>query len=93
MGVKVKWLTDPDNTTGCWDFFCPACGYGHSFDKRWTFNGNEERPTFSPSLLVHGLGQYPQCHSFVRDGYMEYQNDCGHEMRGLTVEIPDWDSW
>jgi len=34
--------------------FCPACGNGHLFDSRWTFNGNFDKPTFKPSMLVKG---------------------------------------
>lgn len=32
------------------------------------------------------------CHSFVRDGKIEYLSDCTHELAGQTVEIPDLDS-
>lgn len=38
---------------------CPACGNGHLFNTTpsgskpvWTFNGDLEKPTFSPSMLV-----------------------------------------
>lgn len=31
---------------------CPACGMAHKFDKRWTYNGNPEKPTFRASMLV-----------------------------------------
>lgn len=33
-----------------WMFYCPGCRCNHYFDSRWTFNGNEECPTFHPSL-------------------------------------------
>lgn len=36
-----------------WMIFCPACKRGHNFDGRWTFNGNVEKPTFMPSMLVN----------------------------------------
>lgn len=32
-------------------FWCPGCKMGHQFDARWTFDGNMDEPTFSPSLL------------------------------------------
>ena len=35
-----------------WEFQCPGCGETHRADKRWTFNGDVDRPTFSPSLLI-----------------------------------------
>jgi hypothetical protein len=37
---------------GLLSFYCPGCKCNHAFDKRWTFDGNMEAPTFSPSLLV-----------------------------------------
>lgn len=83
-----------------WSIFCPACGCGHKFDDRWTFNGDHEKPTFRPSMLVHGwktdgteLPGYriqKRCHSFVTDGKIQYLDDCEHEMRGKTVELEDF---
>ena len=31
--------------------YCPGCEQHHLLDSRWTFNGNFEQPTFTPSLL------------------------------------------
>ena len=30
------------------------------------------------------------CHSFVRDGRIEFLGHCTHELAGQTVDIPDW---
>lgn len=30
------------------------------------------------------------CHSFVRNGMIEFLSDCTHALAGKTVEIPDW---
>lgn len=75
---------------------CPACDAAgvqeiHVFDAdRWQFNGDVERPTFSPSMLAQGnhAGKPWRCHSFVRDGCIEYLSDCTHSMAGQTVELP-----
>jgi hypothetical protein len=86
--------------------FCPACGNGHLFYVgRWTFNGDHERPTFSPSMLIRGTRMITDeerdrimaservepeplvCHSFVRDGRIEYLGDCTHEYAGKTVDL------
>ena len=70
----------------------PATGMNILFDKRWYFNGNFEKPTFSPSMLV----QYPtenkesghvREHFFVRDGRIQYLSDCHHDMAGKTVDM------
>ena len=42
-----------------WMIFCPACRCGHLFDSRWTFNGDEERPTFRASMLVRSTRHEP----------------------------------
>ena len=36
-------------------------------------------------------GEYVEecCHSFVRDGKIEFLNDCTHRLAGKTVELPD----
>ena len=38
-------------------FWCPGCESMHVVDSGWTFNGNYDRPTFTPSILVTG-GHY-----------------------------------
>lgn len=30
------------------------------------------------------------CHSFVRDGQIEFLGDCTHELAGKTVPLPEW---
>lgn len=171
-------------------FYCPGCKGGHGFSvcndgsrPSWSFDGNLERPTFSPSLLVNcssranievgqwmpvmlgyggkradvrvpfamlserraqrnhdqSLGRLRQrggmsageilcnlddvglherpcgdpvlelaevesrvkayldrlppavCHSFVRDGQIEFLGDCTHSLAGQTVPLPSVD--
>ena len=50
-------------------------------------------PDRVPSNQYHG--PYPcetaegVCHSFVREGMIEYLGDCTHALAGQTVELPD----
>jgi hypothetical protein len=79
-----------------WSFFCPGCQYAHWVRVKgerpcWTWNGDAERPTVSPSLFVDPNGAR-KCHSFIRDGKIEFLSDCHHALRGQTVEIPDWEA-
>lgn len=94
---------------------CPGCGYHHviftkkpsNSGSRWDFNGDFEKPTFSPSLLIH-TGHYATgekkedcllckedvnacrvCHSFIRDGRIQFLDDCTHKLKGQTVDLPD----
>jgi len=58
----------------------------------WTFNGSETAPTLSPSLLVRcSTGDDFKklvCHSFIRDGKIQFLSDCTHSLAGQTVDLP-----
>lgn len=82
-------------------FYCPGCKNSHMVTTVhekpcWDFNYDAERPTISPSYLVQipasDDGKYPavRCHSYIRDGRIEYLSDCTHDLRGQTVDLPDW---
>jgi hypothetical protein len=94
MGVKTQQITNADGSHRGWMVQCPACGYPHIFDARWTFDGNHEAPTFSPSMKVNtNHGEPPVddvCHSFLRGGVWEFLGDCTHAMKGQKVPAPDW---
>lgn len=70
--------------------YCPACEGYHLFDKRWTFNGNFDKPSFTPSMHVNA-GQSDSCHSFLTDGKWHYCSDSKHDFAGQTVEMEDED--
>lgn len=72
-------------------FFCPGCGFAHWFKtdgNGWTWNGDRDKPTISPSILT--LGVEPRCHSFVTDGRIRFLDDCTHKLKGRTVELPEF---
>jgi hypothetical protein len=91
-------------------FKCPGCCRNHGIRIRalsspgdrngpgWEWDGDAERPTFSPSVLVRydgadaGIGGAPPavCHSFVRDGQIEFLADCTHGLAGQTVPLLPW---
>jgi len=98
MGIKLKHLD------GMVQFVCPACNSIHTisvaFDdwdpKRpiWGWNNSDTLPTFTPSIN-RVVGPFPDgkskiCHSFVKDGQIQYLGDCTHAMAGKTAEIPDF---
>ncbi len=97
--AKVKRLTDKTGANISWAFQCPGCEMWHSCNEThpdanaptWHFNGDVERPTFSPSVLVRFPkdGQPQRCHSFVTDGQIQFLADCTHSMAGQTVELPE----
>ena len=95
-------------------FHCPGCNEVHAVTigdgpgPRWGFNGDYDRPTFTPSILVRGnkvvkdddgiwTGDWQRdaagnlipevCHSFVRDGQIQFLSDCTHGLAGQTVPL------
>lgn len=87
-------------------FVCPGCetfGKGSGLHMlpvggdvpagrpRWTFDGNLQEPTLSPSILTrYGDGV---CHSFLRAGRFEFLSDCTHALAGQTVPAPALADW
>lgn len=86
-------------------FYCPGCEEAHQIDTaRWGFNGDYDKPTFTPSYLTwvdpnpkadpeYEGGKYFngfRCHSFITDGNVQYLDDCTHKLAGQTVELPQW---
>lgn len=70
-------------------FWCEGCQEVHAFNNTWTFNGDQLNPTVSPSLLVTAGKSRPEyrCHSFIRDGKIEYLSDCSHNLAGKTIDL------
>ena len=83
------------NTTGDVFFFCPGCGNAHKVQvgeeqtPRWEWNGSLVKPRFSPSVRVQsGNESGPTvCHSYVRDGVIEFLSDCTHALAGKNVSL------
>jgi hypothetical protein len=80
-------------------FQCDACGYPHGIpvdgSRGWTWNGDGDKPTVTPSLLCtmeYGdkTREKRVCHTFIVNGQWQYLGDCTHAMAGQTVDIPDW---
>ena len=121
MTVKLKPVVDKHENREGYSFFCPGCQWRHAIwitnpgGHSWTFDGNEEFPTFAPSLHIktgHYCAGQPTaencewckedtadgirsmcivCHSFIRNGRIEFLSDCTHELAGQTVDLPDLD--
>ena len=108
--MKIK-RTEHEGEVSIW-FYCPGCEDMHRIvagNGRWEWNGSEDKPTFSPSVLVtyghYATGKSPEecdickargeygacgrCHSFVRDGQIQFLGDCTHALANQTVELPE----
>lgn len=83
-------LTTRNENDRYYAFICPGCKDAHQVKVPfWSFNESLDKPTISPSLLVHGK---THCHSFIKDGTIQFLGDCEHELKNQMVEIPDWDA-
>ena len=106
---KIRPWASVDGTQAGFTFHSPGCAGVHQVWTKttragggWTFNGDVDRPTFSPSVLVtydgpdadgkdagFGGGPPARCHSFVRDGHIQFLADCSHALAGQTVPLPE----
>lgn len=104
VGSKMRSAKGP--WTNHLSHWCPACKEMHGFtiknDKgpSWTWDGNIDAPTFSPSMLIRwGKHCDPKCeyeggvcHYILTAGIINYCGDCTHDMKGQSVPmipIPD----
>lgn len=84
-------------------FWCIGCDGAHTVNigselsPNWHFNGDIEKPTLSPSVLVRYNGADADtleglpsvCHSFVRDGKIQYLGDSTHKLANTEIELPE----
>lgn len=86
-------------------FTCPGCGYDHAVGvngrkvpgedgtmNEWQWNQSMTKPTFMPSLLLFKSDPKLRCHSYVKDGKIQFLDDCHHSLKGQTIDLPDWES-
>lgn len=99
---KLKRINQTGGALYGYSFACPGCNDRHMIPvtgpNAWSFNGNLDTPTFTPSILVHphetldDSGRRvntPLCHSFVTDGRIQFLSDSTHALAGQTVELSD----
>ena len=96
MSARLRGVEDAYGAKG-FAHWCPGCKAVHVvwYHKGtrggacWTWDGNAEAPTTSPSIRLstqHGT----ICHYFLKAGKIEYCGDCQHPLSGKTVVLPDW---
>lgn len=90
--------------------WCPGCDEPHGIyivnpDGRpvWTFNGDYDKPTFSPSIRcftsettddddnpLPAPVERMLCHYHIVAGEIQFCGDSSHALSGQTVPLPDW---
>jgi hypothetical protein len=112
MGQVGKYLrrigAGDGHTARGYAHWCPACQSMHAFavdapfsnGAKWTFDGNIERPSFSPSMNIR-IGRYADpefvdednlssvCHYFLQGGVLKFCGDSTHALRGQSVPLPE----
>jgi hypothetical protein len=99
MGSKLHEVFNTLSQHYGWRYRCPGCQDMHLLSG-WTFNGDLENPTFTPSVLAYPhekltdddktVIKAPRCHHFVTAGRIHYLSDCTHALKGQTVDMSDW---
>jgi len=102
-GSQTLQMNNGDDEHMGYSFYCTGCKCHHGVwtdipndnGAQWTFNGSMVEPTFMPSLHVKIVFSIDKpdivCHSFVKDGKIQYLSDCTHSLAGQTVELENLD--
>ena len=89
----MKKLIVPTINSSKLTFWCPGCKCGHYITDAWKITGTDEEPTVTPSVLVKGaVGNPPRtirCHLFIKQGMIQFLNDCDHELAGQVVQMEE----
>lgn len=82
-------------------YWCPGCEMLHPVYLQpdpsvgqtdvWQWNGDVDKPTFSPSLLLDysSKGTKNVCHVFIKEGKIQFLSDCTHALKNQTVPLPN----
>lgn len=115
--MKLQRYIEPGGAPIGWTHWCPGCGQGHIFNVekptrawpeyniaggvKWTFDGDMDEPTFSPSMKIQSGGwkdpedgrQIPlvtHCHYILTKGQIQFCADSTHKLSGKTVPLPEF---
>lgn len=91
-----------DGGSGNYLHYCPGCeglhmintGSRNQNNALWSFNGNFEVPTFTPSVDVNKNFPESRCHYSIIEGKIIFTTECYHKLAGQTIDIPEIpDDW
>lgn len=83
-------------------FKCPGCKREHmvrvkdlfSQSPHWSWNESLDLPTLYPSVVVRTRQEGDEfvCHSWVKDGRIQFLDDSTHALVGITIDLPRYES-
>ena len=97
MSAAGRFLRKMNGGYGHW---CPGCDEMHFIaverplanGAQWSFNGDLEKPTFTPSVKISipGAGENAVecCHYFIKAGQIEFCADSTHTLAGQILPLP-----
>jgi hypothetical protein len=98
MGQISQFLRRFDKGISHW---CPGCKDVHFINLDapnwigaiWSWDKNIVAPTIKPSVHIicrDPEGEIPDevCHYHLKDGQLQYLNDCTHALKGVTMPLP-----
>lgn len=109
LSSKLRSTSNPATGAKGLIYWCQGCGAPHAIRTSgpspvWSWNGDAEKPVFSPSVLVtytpgDGAEREPddppaRCHTFVgcngaKPGEVIFLDDCTHALAGTVQPFPD----
>jgi hypothetical protein len=102
-------LVKIDDSQGeAYTFYCPGCSMTHIIPVKytpdhsmkkgrakptWCFNGDMDKPTFSPNFRIEWKGAEPpqMCNVIIRDGVLIYLVDSTHKLSGSRVPMESYE--
>lgn len=100
MAKCIERKLGPDGKIIGYYIWCQGCNAAHFYPttlghpEHWTFDGNLESPTFTPSLLHYYT--HPEtkqritvCHINVTKGKIQFHADCPFDLKGQTLDLQD----
>lgn len=103
ISSKLRKWADPASGQEGLTYWCQGCNAAHGIRIKgpgsWGWNGDVERPVFTPSVLTtwNEPSGDKRCHTFVgcngaQPGEVIFLDDCTHALRGAHPfpELPDW---
>lgn len=93
---KVEYSNNNEVYMTHYAYFCIGCNKLHFFgvnaEGHHSWNNDYDKPTISPSLLQNFRAD-SICHSFIRNGTIEYLGDCFHSLKNQIIPLPDTSTW
>lgn len=106
ISSKLRRWANPANGEEGLTYWCEGCQCAHGIRTKgasaWGWNGDTEKPVFTPSVLTTWTegSQHieKRCHTFVgcngaQPGEVIFLSDCTHSLAGQIrpfAELPDW---